>query len=225
MNDLAISLNLNLAACCLKVINYAGVKAFCIYVLEFGPINVKALFRRALASINLNFLAGAIEDLREVFRLDPKNYEMLRELRKVEGLLDKGLEDNNKGKRSMMSSLEHFTSGASRARGVVSSKRQYLSMVGGIKCCLQQSIGWPSKPTEKAQFDSLNLTSKIHSPMGERDLMEDAESQRKSLNLVAEWAKSSNMAEIPPQLSDLTFMTCMEDRADPSPTQFSVLPC
>ena len=33
MNDLAISLNLNSAACCLKVINYAGVKAFCILSL------------------------------------------------------------------------------------------------------------------------------------------------------------------------------------------------
>ncbi|KAJ8435136.1 hypothetical protein Cgig2_018964 [Carnegiea gigantea] len=60
--------------------------------------------------------------------------------------------------------------------------------------------------------------------MGERDLMEDPERQRKSLNLVAEWAKSSNMVKIPPQLSDLTFMTCMEDRADPSPTQSLALP-
>ncbi|XP_074305975.1 uncharacterized protein LOC141641203 [Silene latifolia] len=64
--QLAISLNLNLAACANKLHEYEVVINFCSLVLSYFPKNVKALFRRVIACMKTNMLMEAQTDLETV---------------------------------------------------------------------------------------------------------------------------------------------------------------
>ncbi|KAK9685043.1 hypothetical protein RND81_10G251100 [Saponaria officinalis] len=98
LSDLAISLNLNLAACALKLFEYEAAKDLCSLVLTSFPLNVKALFRRALVSLKLNMLLDAQLDLEKALLVEPKNKDILRELSVVKNKLLV----NYNGKRSMV---------------------------------------------------------------------------------------------------------------------------
>lgn len=82
---LKISCNLNNAACKLKMKEYKEAEKLCTKVLEMDSTNVKALYRRAQAYINLADLELAEFDIKKALEIDPDNrevkleYKMLKE--------------------------------------------------------------------------------------------------------------------------------------------------
>ncbi|KAL1565746.1 Peptidyl-prolyl cis-trans isomerase fkbp62 [Salvia divinorum] len=82
---LKISCNLNDAACKLKLKNFKQAEKLCTKVLELESTNVKALFRRAQAYMNMADLDLAEFDIKKALELDPNNrdlkveYKMLKE--------------------------------------------------------------------------------------------------------------------------------------------------
>ncbi|KAH9611084.1 hypothetical protein KSS87_018987 [Heliosperma pusillum] len=95
--ELAISLNLNLAACANKLEEYEAAKKCCSLVLSSIPKNAKALFRSALAFMKTNMLLEAQSDLEIASMLEPKNKDILREMKVVKNLRS----INPNGKRSI----------------------------------------------------------------------------------------------------------------------------
>ena len=79
VKDIQIPCLLNLAACHLSLKqNYEAVISHCSDVLKIEPGNIKALYRRATAYIELDKLELAKNDLINARELDPEN-ESLRE--------------------------------------------------------------------------------------------------------------------------------------------------
>ncbi|XP_074296396.1 uncharacterized protein LOC141626551 [Silene latifolia] len=101
VSQLAISLNLNLAACANKLHEYEAAINFCSLVLSSYPKNAKALFRRVVACMKTNMLMEAQTDLETASMLEPKNKDILRELNVVKNLLA----INHNGKRSIEDQL------------------------------------------------------------------------------------------------------------------------
>ncbi|XVF81251.1 hypothetical protein PTKIN_Ptkin15bG0140800 [Pterospermum kingtungense] len=82
---LKVACNLNNAACKLKLKDYKQAEKLCTKVLELESSNVKALYRRAQAFINLADLVLAELDIKKALELDPDNrdvkleYKVLKE--------------------------------------------------------------------------------------------------------------------------------------------------
>lgn len=70
---LKASCNLNNAACKLKLKDYKEAKNLCSEVLEADANNVKALYRRAQAYINLVEFELAKKDIKKALEIDPNN--------------------------------------------------------------------------------------------------------------------------------------------------------
>ena len=76
---LKISCNLNNAACKLKLKDYKEAVKLCTKVLDIDSRNVKALYRRAQAYIQLVELELAEQDIKKALEIDPDNrYEFHR---------------------------------------------------------------------------------------------------------------------------------------------------
>ncbi|WVZ75369.1 hypothetical protein U9M48_023427 [Paspalum notatum var. saurae] len=73
---LKISCKLNNAACKLKLKDYKEAKELCTEVLESDNTNVKALYRRAQAHINLVDLDFAEADIKRALEIDPDNRDV-----------------------------------------------------------------------------------------------------------------------------------------------------
>lgn len=82
---LKITCNLNNAACQLKLKDYKQAEKLCTKVLELESTNVKALYRRAQAYINVADLDLAEIDIKKALEIDPNNkdvkleYKVLKE--------------------------------------------------------------------------------------------------------------------------------------------------
>ncbi|CAM8988811.1 unnamed protein product [Rhodiola kirilowii] len=76
---LKVSCNLNNAACKLKLKEYKEAEKLCTKVLELESTNVKALYRRAQAYINLGDLDVAEFDIKKALELDPENRDVKME--------------------------------------------------------------------------------------------------------------------------------------------------
>lgn len=73
---LKISCNLNNAACKLKLKDYKEASKLCTKVLELETTNVKALYRRAQAYMNMADLDLAEFDIKKALEIDPENREV-----------------------------------------------------------------------------------------------------------------------------------------------------
>ncbi|GAB4841469.1 Peptidyl-prolyl cis-trans isomerase fkbp62 [Ancistrocladus abbreviatus] len=73
---LKITCNLNNAACKLKLREYKEAEKLCTKVLELDGRNVKALYRRAQAYINLADLDLAEFDIKKALEIDPDNRDV-----------------------------------------------------------------------------------------------------------------------------------------------------
>ncbi|XP_022979737.1 peptidyl-prolyl cis-trans isomerase FKBP62-like [Cucurbita maxima] len=78
---LKILCNLNNAACKLKVKDHRQAEKLCSKVLELDSRNVKALYRRAQAYIQLVDLDLAEQDLKKALEIDPENRQVKIEYR------------------------------------------------------------------------------------------------------------------------------------------------
>ncbi|KNA20730.1 hypothetical protein SOVF_049710 [Spinacia oleracea] len=81
--DLAICILLNSAACFSKKNEHEQVGLICSIILEFNPNNVKALYRRAMAAIELGRSDFAYWDLLLASEFDPSNCEVAEKLGKI----------------------------------------------------------------------------------------------------------------------------------------------
>ncbi|CAL5000999.1 unnamed protein product [Urochloa decumbens] len=79
--QLKISCNLNNAACKLKLKEYKEAEKLCTKVLELDSQNVKALYRRAQAYIQLADLELAEADIKKALEIDPDNRDVKLEYR------------------------------------------------------------------------------------------------------------------------------------------------
>ncbi|KAL9669303.1 hypothetical protein QQ045_006847 [Rhodiola kirilowii] len=79
VRSLKVSCNLNNAACKLKLKEYKEAEKLCTKVLELESTNVKALYRRAQAYINLGDLDVAEFDVKKALELDPENRDVKME--------------------------------------------------------------------------------------------------------------------------------------------------
>ncbi|XP_023748652.1 70 kDa peptidyl-prolyl isomerase [Lactuca sativa] len=110
---LKISCNLNNAACKLKLKDYKQTVKLCTKVLDADSKNVKALYRRAQAYIQLVDLDLAEMDIRKALEIDPKNrdvkleYKLLKEKVKEHNKKDAQFYGNIFAK---MNKLEHLQS-------------------------------------------------------------------------------------------------------------------
>lgn len=95
-SQLLVSCWLNEAQCYLLMKEWEGADTACSNVLVDEPQNVKALFRRGKARIELGDFGGAKTDLREANKLDPKNKEV-RELFVAAGDREKASKAAEKG--------------------------------------------------------------------------------------------------------------------------------
>ncbi|KAL0390272.1 UNVERIFIED_CONTAM: Peptidyl-prolyl cis-trans isomerase FKBP65 [Sesamum calycinum] len=73
---LKVTCNLNDAACKLKLKDYKQAEKLCTKVLELESTNVKALYRRAQAYVNMTDLDLAEFDIKKALELDPDNREV-----------------------------------------------------------------------------------------------------------------------------------------------------
>ncbi|KNA19433.1 hypothetical protein SOVF_061710 [Spinacia oleracea] len=80
---LKISCNLNNAACKLKLKEYKPAEKLCTKVLEMDSMNVKALYRRAQAYMNLADLELAEFDIKKALEIDPENRDVKLEQKKL----------------------------------------------------------------------------------------------------------------------------------------------
>ncbi|CAN1302163.1 Peptidyl-prolyl cis-trans isomerase FKBP62 [Linum perenne] len=78
---LKVACNLNSAACKLKLKDYKAAEKLCTKVLEMDSRNVKALYRRAQAYIQLADLELAEFDIKKALEIDPNNRDVKLEYR------------------------------------------------------------------------------------------------------------------------------------------------
>lgn len=74
--DLAIALNLNLAACSLKLGSFQQVMELCSPVININPKIVKARSRRAKVAMKVDLTALTFRDLTKAEKLEPTNKEI-----------------------------------------------------------------------------------------------------------------------------------------------------
>nr|CAB3481511.1 unnamed protein product [Digitaria exilis] len=91
--QLKISCNLNNAACKLKLKDYKQAEKLCTKVLELDSQNVKALYRRVQAYIQLADLELAEADIKKALEIDPNNRDVKLEYKTLK---DKIKEYNKK---------------------------------------------------------------------------------------------------------------------------------
>ncbi|XP_010550903.1 PREDICTED: peptidyl-prolyl cis-trans isomerase FKBP62-like [Tarenaya hassleriana] len=80
---LKVTCNLNNAACKLKLKDYKQAEKLCTKVLEQESTNVKALYRRSQAYIELADLDLAEFDIKKALEIDPNNREVKLEYRRL----------------------------------------------------------------------------------------------------------------------------------------------
>ncbi|CAH8852693.1 unnamed protein product [Trichobilharzia szidati] len=80
----------NRAFAYIKTERYASAEADCIAALKLDQKSIKALFRRALARKGLGHISEAIEDLKELLKLNPDNKSALSELNSLTNTTTEG---------------------------------------------------------------------------------------------------------------------------------------
>ncbi|XP_008792944.2 70 kDa peptidyl-prolyl isomerase-like [Phoenix dactylifera] len=116
---LKITCNLNNAACKLKLKDYKQAEKLCTKVLELDSRNVKALYRRAQAYIQLADLDLAEVDIKKALEIDPDNRDVKLEYKTLK---EKVREYNKKDAKfygnmfAKMSKLEHAEANKSASK-------------------------------------------------------------------------------------------------------------
>ncbi|XP_053316195.1 peptidyl-prolyl cis-trans isomerase D [Spea bombifrons] len=83
LNPIAVSCNLNIAACKLKICDFRAAIESCHEALEIDPSNTKALYRRAQGWQGLKDYEQALEDLKKAHNLAPDDKAISSEILRV----------------------------------------------------------------------------------------------------------------------------------------------
>ncbi|KAL2904428.1 Peptidyl-prolyl cis-trans isomerase FKBP62 [Bienertia sinuspersici] len=81
--DLSLCIMLNSSACFSKLKEFERVGQVCSIILDFQPNNVKAMYRRAMAAIELGRHEWAYWDLVLAAEISPSNQEVMKRLEEV----------------------------------------------------------------------------------------------------------------------------------------------
>eukprot|EP00056_Hartaetosiga_gracilis_P008604 m.123528 g.123528 ORF g.123528 m.123528 type:complete len:182 (-) comp12949_c1_seq1:47-592(-) len=103
ITKLHVALLGNMALCHLKLKKFGRVVSLCTEVLTTDNDNIKALWRRAKANIELKRLNSAMEDVKKGLELDPENKDM-QQLKTKLSKLDK--EYQQKGDKFLSGNLQ-----------------------------------------------------------------------------------------------------------------------
>jgi len=82
--ELKSACNSNVAACQLKIQDFAEAKKTCDKILAEESLNVKARFRRAQAQFGLRNFLDCLADLKRIIEVDPQNREARSLLREAQ---------------------------------------------------------------------------------------------------------------------------------------------
>lgn len=85
--ELALCILLNSTACFSRKKEFVQVGQVCSIILEFQPNNVKAMYRRAMAAIELERHDMAYWDLVLAAEINPKNQEVVKKLEEVKNFI------------------------------------------------------------------------------------------------------------------------------------------
>merc|ERR1712187_28452 len=91
-HTLKTACELNIALCYLKLKDFLRARDTCERILKSEPNNIKALFRRASATIAREDYSESVRDLKQLLELDPNNGEAKRLLLEAE----RGLRENER---------------------------------------------------------------------------------------------------------------------------------
>eukprot|EP00746_Dinoflagellata_sp_MGD_P144404 gnl/MRDRNA2_/MRDRNA2_77139_c0_seq2.p1 gnl/MRDRNA2_/MRDRNA2_77139_c0~~gnl/MRDRNA2_/MRDRNA2_77139_c0_seq2.p1 ORF type:complete len:390 (-),score=101.27 gnl/MRDRNA2_/MRDRNA2_77139_c0_seq2:46-1215(-) len=94
---------LNKAACCLKVGDPSGAKKSCTEVLKDEAHNIKALFRRAQASLALKNYSESIDDLKLLLEQEGESNNV--EAKRLLALTQKSQKEERKGQKDMCANM------------------------------------------------------------------------------------------------------------------------
>lgn len=83
LNPIAVSCNLNIAACKLKILDFRAAIESCSEALEIDPSNTKALYRRAQGWQGLKDYEQALEDLKKGHEFTPDDKAISSEILRV----------------------------------------------------------------------------------------------------------------------------------------------
>ncbi|KAL2934474.1 Peptidyl-prolyl cis-trans isomerase FKBP62 [Bienertia sinuspersici] len=87
--ELAICILLNSTACFTKLNEFERVGQVCSIVLEFQPNNVKVMYRRAVAAVELGKHDWAYWDLVVAAEINPNNQEIVKLLGEVKDFINR----------------------------------------------------------------------------------------------------------------------------------------
>ncbi|KAL2935766.1 Peptidyl-prolyl cis-trans isomerase FKBP62 [Bienertia sinuspersici] len=121
--DLASSILLNMAACMLKKKEFMQAGQLCTVVLDYNPANVKALFRRASAAMELGRNDLAYSDLKLACAIEPTNQEVVKKLSKVEYILQNDAQTLNPDQGAL--GLDSNPSSLSYSSDRIVSEKEY----------------------------------------------------------------------------------------------------
>ncbi|XP_040989350.1 peptidyl-prolyl cis-trans isomerase FKBP62-like [Juglans microcarpa x Juglans regia] len=124
---LKITCNLNNAACKLKLKDYKQAERLCTKVLELDSRNVKALYRRAQACIQLVDLDLAELDIKKALEIDPDNRDVKLEYK----ILKEKVREYNKKDAQFYGTIFSKMTKVEQARSTkVEAKQEPVSSVG-----------------------------------------------------------------------------------------------
>jgi len=86
MEELAIAINLNIAACWLKLKEFKLDKQQCDLVMKLNMFNVKAHFQRAQALSHMGLKDQAYQYILDDIQYDPNNEELKNQSHKIQHL-------------------------------------------------------------------------------------------------------------------------------------------
>uniref|UniRef100_A0A803LR34 Uncharacterized protein n=1 Tax=Chenopodium quinoa TaxID=63459 RepID=A0A803LR34_CHEQI len=163
----AVSLNLNLGACFIKVKDYDRVGQLCSAVLCFDTTNVKAYYRRANAALGLNKPTLAFMDLAQALKLDPNN--ITRKDEKFRDYVRCGKEDNGRklGKKGKQKERDGHEDGYVRRCSGVKDNTKMEKDVSGNSLDLEGKVNPTNQDLRPNVIDNncvLKGTSKTKNP-------------------------------------------------------------
>jgi tetratricopeptide (TPR) repeat protein len=84
---------INISACNIKTKDYETAVAACDEALKIDPYNIKALYRRARSlalpiNSSVEDFRLAMVDLKRLLEIDPENFAALREVKRLQRLID-----------------------------------------------------------------------------------------------------------------------------------------
>ncbi|GIX62259.1 peptidyl-prolyl cis-trans isomerase [Babesia caballi] len=126
--------HLNLANCYLKVEEYAAAENHATEALALEPLNVKGLYRRAVARVKTSSFGEALQDLTQMIKVEPKNADAVTLYQMAKAKLNEQNELAKKRYGNVFKNLSLYKE-KSGIRDLAAMPRVYLDLAIGEQSC------------------------------------------------------------------------------------------